>query len=220
MKKIKGVIFDVDGVIFDTESMSAEFWKKTLKKYGIDMEKSVYSEIMGRNKAGIVEKFEEFYSQSNLDFWKLSDEKTEAMVNQLDNNPIPIMPGVFEILDYLKEKGYKLGVASSTRADRSIKRLKKENLYDYFEAFMFGDQVKESKPNPEIFLKTAEKLGIKPEECLILEDSPSGIEAAFKGGFNCINVVDQKQPDEEMKSRTIAICYNLKEVIDWLEKNN
>lgn len=220
MKKIKGIIFDMDGVIFDTERISCRFWQKKLKEHGMDMTEDMYTEIMGRNRVGIIKGLESMFNRPEIDFYKLSDEKVAEMGEFLDTGRIPVLPGVFEIIDYLDKNGYKKSIATSTRRVKAESRLKKENLFDHFDSIMYGDDVKISKPNPEIFLKTAEKMELNPSEILILEDSPSGIEAAHNGGFRCINVVDMKKPTEEMKSKTIAICDNLFDVIDWLEKNN
>lgn len=220
MKKIKGVIFDVDGVIFDTERMSSAFWAKTMAKYGYKMDDSIYTQVMGRNRAGLIAGLEEIYQDPSIDFDSISTEKTAAMVAELDANPIPVLPGVYEIVDYLEKNEYKRAIATSTREERSVSRLKRTNLYDRFQGYMYGDWVEHSKPNPEIFLKAAEQLGLKPEECLVLEDSPSGVEAAYNGGFPCINVVDFKEPTEAMIKHSIARCRGLLEVIDWLEENN
>ncbi len=220
MKKIKAVIFDVDGVIFDTERMSSRFWIATMKKYGHKMTDETYKKVMGRNFDGVIDGLEKIYNDPDIDFRSIAVEKREAMINELDSNRIPVLPGVFEIFEYLKEKGYKIGIATSTGRNLAEKRLKKENIYAYIDEFMFGDEVENSKPNPEIFLKVASKLNLRPEECLVLEDSPSGIKAAFSGGFKCINVVDFKEPTKEMINQSDGICNNLFEVIDWLEKNN
>ncbi len=220
MNKIKGIIFDVDGVIFDTERMSSDFWTKTMKKYGYEMGDAEYSQVMGRNRAGIIEGLEKIYAGSGLDFESLANEKTEAMVAQLDAYPIPILPGVFEIIDYIDKRGYKKGIATSTRKIRAENRLKKEHVYEHFDAYMYGDEVVDSKPNPEIFLKVADKLGLSPKECLVLEDSPSGVEAAYRGGFRCINIVGIKEPTQDMIDHTEARLNSLLELIDWLECND
>jgi len=220
LTKIKGIIFDVDGVIFDTERMSSDFWTITMAKYGYEMGDNEYSQVMGRNREGIISGLEEIYKDSGLDFATIANEKTEAMVAQLDAYPIPVLPGVFEMIEYMNKRGYKRGIATSTRKIRAEKRLKKENVYEHFDAYMYGDEVAASKPNPEIFLKVADKLGLKPEECLVLEDSPSGVEAAHRGGFRCINVVGIKEPTQDMIDHTEARLNNLLEVIDWLEENN
>lgn len=220
MKKIKGVIFDVDGVIFDTERISSEFWTKTMKKHGYHMDNEIYSQVMGRNAEGVISGLEEIYKDPNIDFRAISKEKVADMVEYLDTGDIPVKTGVFEIIDYLEKNDYKRAVATSTRKERAKKRLEKEGIYKHMHAFMYGDEVTHSKPNPEIFLRAAEKINLKPEECLVIEDSPAGVEAASRGGFVCINVVDMKQPTEEMKRDTVAIYDDRFGVIDWLEENN
>ena len=220
MNKIKGIIFDVDGVIFDTERISSEFWIKTMKKHGHHMDHEIYSQIMGRNSEGIISGLEEIYKDPNIDFRAISKEKVDDMVEYLDSGDIPVKTGVFEIIDYLEKNGYKRAVATSTRKKRAKRRLEKEGIYKHMNAFMYGDEVIHSKPDPEIFLMAAKKIGLKPEECLVIEDSPAGVEAAIKGGFLCINVVDMKQPTEYIKKNTAAVCDDLFGVIEWLEKNN
>ena len=142
------------------------------------------------------------------------------MVESLDSGRIPVKEGVFEIIKYLEDNGYKRAVATSTRKSRAKQRLEKEHIYEHFQAFMYGDEVTHSKPNPEIFLKAAEKINLKPEECLVIEDSPSGVKAAYDGGFKCINVWDIKEPTEEMLNQTETVCNSLLGVIDWLKENN
>lgn len=221
MEKIKGIIFDVDGVIFDTERISAQFWDKTMKKYGYSMDIKTYAGVMGRDRQGIISGLSEAYGNNpKLDFAVLSEEKTAAMVESLDSGRIPVKEGVFEVLDYLKKNGYRIAVATSTRKERAKKRLEKEHVYEHIDAFMYGDEVERSKPNPEIFLKAAEKIGLEPEQCLVIEDSPAGIEAAKRGGFRCINIIDLKEPTEEMIKNTVARYRSLNDLISWLEENN
>lgn len=220
MNKIKGIIFDVDGVIFDTERISAEFWDRTMRKHGYEMDVKTYAQVMGRNRQGVIDGLTEIYNNPKLDFDAISTEKTADMVEYLDSGRIPVKEGVFEIIKYLEDNNYKRAVATSTRKERAKRRLEKEHIYEHFQAFMYGDEVENSKPNPEIFLKAAEKIGLSPSECLVIEDSPSGVQAAYDGGFRCINVWDIKEPTEEMLNQTIYVCNSLLDVIDWLEKNN
>lgn len=220
MNNIKAIIFDVDGVIFDTERMSARYWVATMSKYGYEMTEDTYKKVMGRNFEGIVSGLQEIYNNPEIDFRTIALEKRESMVEELDKNRIPVLPGVYQLLDFLKENEYKIGIATSTRKERAKERLIKEDIFKYVDSDMYGDEVKNSKPSPEIFLKVAEKLNLKPSQCLVIEDSPSGLKAARDGGFISVNVVDFKEPDEEMKKNTDFVFNDLFEVISWLNKNN
>ncbi|HGL5935975.1 TPA: HAD family hydrolase, partial [Clostridioides difficile] len=107
-----------------------------------------------------------------------------------------------------------------TKRERAVKRLAKANLKDYFDAIVCGDDVVNSKPNPEIFLKAAKKINVNPKNCIVIEDSPMGVEAAYNGGIRCINVPDLKEPDEQIKSQSHKILENLLEVREYLKSLN
>ncbi len=110
-----------------------------------------------------------------------------------------------------------MAVATSTKRERAVKRLAKANLKDCFDAIVCGDDVVNSKPNPEIFLKAAKKINVNPKNCIVIEDSPMGVEAAYNGGIRCINVPDLKEPDEQIKSQSHKILENLLEVREYLK---
>ena len=216
MGKIKGIIFDMDGVLVDTERISFKFWEKSFEKYGYKYSMDTHLSLIGRNNNSIRNILgETFGTEFPLD--EICNYKSESMIKYLLEEGTPLKIGVFELLDFLRKSNYKIAVATSTYKERAIQRLESVGIKEKFDDMVCGDEIEYSKPNPEIFLKAAEKLGLKPEECIVIEDSPAGVEAGYKGGMTVINVPDMKTPDEEMKKYSSLICNNLLDVKEYLE---
>ena len=129
-----------------------------------------------------------------------------------------LKPGVKEVLAFLKEKGYKIGLATSSSQNRAINILEEHNIRDYFEVQIYSEMISNSKPNPEIFLKAAEEIKVSPSDCLVLEDSEAGVEAAYRANIPVICVPDMKQPSQETIEKTEAVFNQLIELIDYLEE--
>ena len=125
---------------------------------------------------------------------------------------LPLKSGVYEILEYLKENDFKIALATSAISKRAFKQLKQANIENFFNAIVCRDEVRETKPNPDIFLKAADKLMVKPEECIVIEDSRAGIEAGFNAGMIPIHVVDLKDADEKILSKSYKSFNNLNEI--------
>lgn len=216
MKKIEAVIFDMDGTLFDTERISFGFWQKALKKYGYVMNKEVYTSLIGRKRKESVKLLIKKYGE-DFPVEKIYEEKDKELVKFICENGVPVKTGVYELLEFLTKQEYKVALATSTNRKRAVELLEKAGIKDKFTAVVCGDDVVNSKPDPEIFLKAAEELNADPKKCIVLEDSPAGIEAAYKGGMIGINVPDLKEPDAEIKRLASKICGNLLEVRDYLE---
>ncbi|WP_082435800.1 HAD-IA family hydrolase [Desnuesiella massiliensis] len=216
MEKIEAVIFDMDGILFDTERIGFESYRKVLKKYGYDMNKEDYCSLIGRTRESISQILINKYGQ-DLPITNIYAEKDMDTLKFIYKNGPPIKPGVYELLDYLVEKEYKIAVATCTHRERAVALLERAGIRDKFNAIICGDDVKNSKPDPEIFLKAVEKLKVAPERCIVLEDSPVGIEAAHNGGMMSINIPDLKEPDEKVERLAYKICSNLLEVRDYLK---
>ncbi|MGL5694673.1 MAG: HAD family hydrolase [Peptostreptococcaceae bacterium] len=217
MGDIKGIIFDMDGVLIDTEKISYKFWVKAFEKFGYEYTMDTHSSIIGRNNESI----RNVLSNSFGEDFPLDDiykHRSEGMIKHLEEEGTPIKLGVCELLDFLQENDYKIAVATSTNRERALQRLESVGINGRFDAMVCGDEVENSKPNPEIFLKAADKLGLSPKECIVIEDSPAGVEAGYNGGMKVINVPDMKEPDDEIIKNTIAICENLLKVRDYLKE--
>lgn len=214
MNEIKGIVFDMDGVLIDSESISDITWDKAAKDFNIPMTIDILNSCRGSNKHDIMEilkkKFgqdfnaEAFLAKTGEYFWQIEEEKG-----------VPLMPYVKEILEYLKPK-YKITLASSTAGVSVTKHLTKTGLLPYFNTRITGDMVTHSKPDPEIYLKACELIGLKPEECIAIEDSLNGVRSGFAAGLKTIMIPDRIAPTEEIKPMCWKICNTLAELKDLL----
>lgn len=141
------------------------------------------------------------------------------MEHRYNIQDVELKPGARELLLYLKQNHYKIAIASSSTEKRAINILKQHNIIDSFDEFVFGNDVEKGKPNPEIILKACDKISEKPEECLVLEDSGAGIQAAFSANIPVICIPDMKVPNQHYLNMTKAILNSLDEVISYLEIN-
>ena len=217
---IKAVLFDMDGLMVDTESLATEAFIHSAKKQGYDMTKEETLLVLGFTTKSIYEFWENYFKNSDVSGKQLVDDHYKYIENILFTTGPRKMPYIEELLKYLKESNYKVAVASSSNMDHIINNMEKTGLKKYIDEFASGAEVENGKPAPDIFLLAAERLGVKPEECLVLEDSKAGVLAGSSAGAKVIMVPDMLKPDEECKERTYRIVGNLGEVISVLEEKN
>ena len=215
-REYDAVVFDMDGVIFDSETKVVECWKAIADKYKIpDIEATCLS-CMGLNQTVAKERFLEKYGQ-DFPYVEYKKEMSDLFHSRYNNGRLPMKPGVVELLTYLKENGKKIALASSTRRAVVESELRDAGILKYFDAVICGDMVEKSKPEPDIFLKACEELGVKPEDAYAIEDSYNGIRAAAKGKLRPIMVPDLSAPTEEMEMLCQAIVPSLNVVMDYLD---
>lgn len=217
---IKAVLFDMDGLMVDTESLATEAFIHSAKKQGYDMTKEETLLVLGFTTKSIYEFWENYFKNSDVSGKQLVDDHYKYIENILFTTGPRKMPYIEELLKYLKESNYKVAVASSSNMDHIINNMEKTGLKKYIDEFASGAEVENGKPAPDVFLLAAERLGVKPENCLVLEDSKSGVIAGSSAGAKVIMVPDMFSPDEECKERTYRIVGNLGEVISVLEEKN
>jgi len=217
MSKIEAVLFDMDGVIFDTERVYLEHWIKIFKKYGYEMKKEVYVSVMGRGRENVMKTFLEIYGES-LPIVQMYKEKDELLVQAIEDGQVPMKPGAKEILNLLKENNLKIGLATSAKRDRMMMQLKMGKIENEFDAIVCGDDITNSKPDPEIFLKAAQKLSVNPENCVVVEDSPSGIKAAYNAEMIGLHVEDLKKSDKEILKYCYKSFKNLLEIKEYINE--
>lgn len=215
MNNIKAVIFDMDGVLFDTERVYLESWIKVFKEYGYTMTKEIYIPLMGTGRKNVKEVFKKTFGD-NIPIEEMYVKKDELLFKAIDNNEVPLKLGAIDILCYLKEEGYKIALATSAKRDRVTKQIQANNMNNMFNAIVCGDDVVNSKPDPEIFLKAAKKLDVNPENCVVIEDSLAGIKGANKGGMKGFHVEDLKKADDEIKTLSTKTFKNLVEIKEYL----
>ena len=212
--KYKAVVFDMDGVIFDSERLVLQCWTELAEKHGIPDIETVYYKCIGTNRAQTREIFLDFYGET-FAYEAFREEASVLFHSRYDNGRMPMKPGVVELLEFLKEQGYAVGLASSTRSEVVRQEIGDAGLLPYFESLTCGDMVTVSKPNPEIFLKACEALGVLPEEAIAIEDSYNGIRAAYRAGMLPVMVPDMVAPDAEMKELAGWIGKDLIQVREW-----
>lgn len=215
--RIKAVIFDMDGLMFDTERLSADYWIQAGQEKGLLIGEAFLANIRGSSKEEAEGWFHACYGDA-YDYWELRNRKTELLRTYLDTHEIPLKKGLEELLIYLKNNGYKIILATSTAKNYAFDYLESAKVKKYFDDFVCGDMVSRCKPDPEIFFQAAEKAGYAPCECVVLEDSLNGIAAAVAGGFIPVMVPDITKPSAELKERLAAECRDLLEVMDFLKE--
>ena len=211
----KAVIFDMDGVIFDTERVYLEIWQSVFEKYGYKMTKELYVNVMGTGRKNAIKTFLENFGD-DLPIEKMYEEKDNQLFYIIENQGIPLKEGVKELFSMLKEKNYKIALATSAKRERVEKQIKDKWLKESFDAIVCGDDVEKGKPSPDIFLKAAKKIDVEPENCFVVEDSPAGIKAAFSGGMKGIHVEDLKAADEDILKYCEKNFKNLQEIKEYL----
>ena len=217
---IKAVLFDMDGLMVDTESLATEAFIHSAKKQGYDMTKEETLLVLGFTTKSIYEFWENYFKNSDVSGKQLVDDHYKYIEDILFTTGPRKMPYIEELLKYLKESNYKVAVASSSNMNHIINNMEKTGLKKYIDEFASGAEVENGKPAPDVFLLAAKRLGEKLEECLVLEDSKAGVIAGSSAGAKVIMVPDMFKPDEVCKEKVYRIVNNLGEVISILEEKN
>lgn len=218
--EIKAVLFDMDGLMVDTESLSTEAFINSAKAQGYNMTKEETLKVLGFTKANIYQFWIDYFQGTNVDGKKLVDDHYEYIENVLYTVGPEKMPYVEELLKYLRENNYKIAVASSSDTADIKNNLEKTKLEKYIDEIASGAEVGNGKPAPDVFLLAAERLDVDPKDCLILEDSKAGIKAGKASGAMVFMVPDMFTVDKECEDTADRILTNLGEVIEILEGKN
>lgn len=181
---MEAVIFDMDGVLIDTEPVSKAAFKVAFEKNGLFFDEDIYQSLMGRSLADIMEDFTANWDAKVAE--KVIADRNDYFFSYYEKRDVDVKCGIRRLLPYLKNHGYKIAVATSSTQEVAEKFLKQGGIYNYFDAYVFGSDVVHSKPNPEIFLKAAQKLGVNPSFSYVVEDAQAGLIAAHVGGFQPI----------------------------------
>lgn len=213
---VKAVIFDMDGVLIDTEKWLNTYWRQAAAEAGFDMK--VEHALAIRSLAG---KYAAPYLQDILgksfSYWTIRERRKELMKEHIAQHGIDKKPGVDEVLDYLREHGIVTAVATATDPVRAKEYLTKIGIYEKFDKVICATMVENGKPKPDIYLYACEQIGMKPEECLAVEDSPNGVRAAVDAGIRTIMVPDLTQPEGETAEIITAKADTLYDLILMLE---
>ena len=212
---MKAFIFDMDGLMFDTERVFIGAWDYAGEKLGLGKAGYMVMRTLGMNTEACNQAWrDEFGADVDIPgMWAYSREYLEDYYRRYT---VSVKKGLHELLTYLKGRGYPLAVASSTKRAKVEHNLQEAGVRQYFDAVIAGDMVEKSKPEPDIYLKAAAALGVQPEDCTALEDSRNGLLSAHAAGMRAIMVPDLWQPDDTVKQFIVGPFESLLEVRDWL----
>lgn len=217
IKNKEAVIFDMDGVILDSETLVFHCWNVVAEKYGVKDVEKVCTECLGVNAIETKEKFLEHYGRK-FPYDEYKKEMAALFHRIAADGGLALKPGVVELLSFLKEQNYKIALASSTRRAVVEMELTAAGVIDYFDELICGDMVEKSKPEPDIYLKAAQKINIVPEKCYAIEDSYNGIRSAYRAGMDVIMVPDMLPPTKEIEEICCDVLKTLYEVIEKIKK--
>ena len=216
--KFKAVLFDMDGVIFDTERAIIECWKLVAPEAGLKDIEAFCQDALGTNSQVTRELFISRYG-SEVDYDGLNQKKRELFMRMFDAGLVAIKPGVRELLGYLKDNGVKVALASSTSSKSVLREIIAAGLEKYFDEIVCGDMVTRSKPEPDIWLEALRRLNVEAKDAAAIEDSFNGVRSAKAAGLYTIMVPDIVQPDDEIRALADQVFPSLKEVLEFIEKD-
>lgn len=214
---IKAIIFDMDGLMIDSERVTFECYQERLKDMNLTMDEEFYKTLLGKPIKGIYQRFYDVYG-NDFPIQNVIQDVHQLMAERFETEGVPVKKGLVELLHYLKDNNYKTIVATSSNRDRVDKILAQAKITEFFDDSICGDEVTKGKPNPEVFLKSCQKLGVNVDEAIVLEDSEAGIQASYDANIKVICIPDMKYPEKQYEEKTFKILKDLTEVTVYLKR--
>lgn len=216
---VSGIIFDMDGILIDSERQSNEGWLWAAGQLGVDMPMWLIDSFKGA-PAELCCKFFDDYYKGVIDYWEAKELRTQHVYKIRGTEGIPVKKGVKDIFEYIRNNGLKCAVATSTRRESAEKTLHEIGVWDYLDAVVYGDEVERGKPEPDIFLRAAKAIGVNPSEAVVVEDSINGIKAGYAAGMRVVHIPDTIAIDDDIRKLTYMVCDDLNGLIDVVESIN
>ena len=216
---VSGIIFDMDGILIDSERQSNEGWLWAAGQLGLDMPMWLIDSFKGA-PAELCCKFFDDYYKGVIDYWEAKELRTQHVYKIRETEGIPVKKGVKDIFEYIRNNGLKCAVATSTRRESAEKTLHEIGVWDYLDAVVYGDEVERGKPEPDIFLRAAKAIGVNPSEAVVVEDSINGIKAGYAAGMRVVHIPDTIAIDDDIRKLTYMVCDDLNGLIDVVESIN
>ena len=193
----KAVLFDMDGLLFDTERLYFDQWKKASEKAVLAFSDDLFFRCVGKNTDDTKKLLLDVLGK-DFPFEQFYEETSNGAIDEIKSHGPPLKKGAKNILSFLKDKKIPIALATSTDKDMAMWMIEKAGFSEYFDAHAFGSEVQNGKPAPDIFLLAAKKLGVKAAQCIVLEDSSYGLRAAHSAGMKTIFVKDLIDPPQEV----------------------
>ncbi len=214
---VEAIVFDMDGVLFDTQKIFVQSWFKTAEKLGIkDIDKPAYV-CIGQNRADTNAYLKSFYGE-DFDTDEFQRVKVEFFKKELHDNGVPVMKGARELLEYLRNSPYKVALASSSRKEQVLENLRSTGLEGDFDIIVTGDMVEHSKPSPDIYLKACELLNVAPKNAIAVEDSYNGLESAYAAGMLPVMIPDMLPVTDEIRPKLYKVFDSLLDMKRYLKE--
>ena len=210
--KLKAVFFDMDGLVLDTEKLYTRFWQEAGIEMGYPMTKEHALGMRSLNRDAGLAKMQSYFGDS-VDYDGTRQKRIELMEAFIQKEGVEVKPGLDVLLHYLKEQGIKTAITTSSPLERTISYLSMVGLEHSFDKLITGYMVKKGKPEPDIYLYASQQFGFEPSECIVLEDSPAGITAAYRAGCIPVMIPDQDEPTEEIEKMLFAQVKSLDLVV-------
>ena len=215
---IKAVVFDMDGLMIDTEKLLLKYWLEAAHQLGFPMEREHVFGIRSLAREYAIPKLKQELGD-DFDYDAVRTLRMNLMNEYIREHGVEEKPGLGTLLEYLKSNGYQTAVATATDMERTTWYLTSINRFQYFDRIISAKNVAHGKPAPDIYIEATRQIGRVPEECLALEDSPNGILSAYRAGLHPVMVPDLTQPDKDTRKLLYACVETLADVVLLLEKD-
>lgn len=212
---IKAVIFDMDGLILDTEKLLIRFWVQAANEAGFPMKREQALKIRSMHRSFAIPYLQGLFG-NEFDYAKIRSRRMSLMSDWLGSHELEIKPGVVELLDHLNKRKIPAAVCTATDYERTRDYLTRAGVFDRFDKIICAAMVEFGKPRPDIYLYVAKQLGLSPWECMALEDSPNGVKSAAEAGCAAVMIPDLTEPDEELDGVSFTRADSLLNIINMI----
>lgn len=210
---IKAVIFDMDGVLIDTEKHYNAAWCEAARMAGFEDFKREHALMLRSCDARLAAEMMKDIFGADFDYYAIREVRRRLVAKRLEEYGLEKKPGIDEILAFLRGSGIKTAVATATPIELTLQHLEKIGVKDQFDKIVSAKQVARGKPAPDVYLYACEQIGERPSDCIAVEDSPNGIRSAYAAGCKPVMVPDLTPPDEELKPLLYAAADSLEDLI-------